>query len=299
MNMSELERGWKEKIGSKTEVEINSPEIIFGVDASFAEHISSLEEVCNTNNLDKTKELLDKNKFVENIVIRKGKDKDWLRLLEKAVNSLTKAEVGKDITAIADALELERLIRSGDLPSFAVAELAGAFYHLNMDDESERLAGLLTAADVSVVGAVTQANAFNTLGCIYLRQGDVKGSFDAHNAGLKLLSEENLANDLNARWQMSKLKYGILIDTMELRMPDNILEQLFKLKRERGQLGDTFNIARVDLDAARACIALKKKDQAIGFALKAKDGMGMVGYWSGAAQTEQLYSSLIKKKKKS
>lgn len=281
------------------ESKINSPEIIFGIDTDFNEHIGSLEEACNTDDLDAARDLLNGNKFVENIVIKKGnKNTEWLSLLERSIDAVAQEVAGKNVGDISDAVELERVIKSASLSPFAVAELAGALYHLKRDDTSEKLAGLLTQAEAAVIGKITQANAFNTLGCVYLRQGDIAGSSGAHKAGLTLLSEENLASDLNVQWQKSKLEYGVLIDKMEQKVFPDAPEQLFALRRQREKMGDIFNIGRVDLDVARAFAALNKKDQAIHYALQAKDQMSAVNYWTGAAQANELLDSLVKKKKK-
>ncbi len=278
-------------IENKQEFNISSPEIIFGIDPSFEERIGSLGEAVSVSDFDTVKELLSSNKFVENIVIKKGKNKEWLKLLEQSVNTVAQTEIGKDVTSITDAKELERVIRSAKLPPFAVAELAGALYHLGRDDESERLVKSLGAVDISTVDAVTQANAFNTLGCVLLRQGDIKGSSDAHRAGLALLAGEK-KDDPNVRWQTSKLKYGILIDKITRKVFPDTPEQLFALRREREELGDTFNIGRVDLDAARVFASLKKKDEATHYAERARDLMGSTGYWSGAQQAADLLEQL-------
>lgn len=290
--MSESEKGWG-KI-DKQELKIASPDIIFGVDFDFDEHIGSLEEACNVNNLDEIKKLLSVNKFVENVVIRKGEKKEWLKLLERAGDSMSRVEIGKDVTAISDPKELARVIESGKLPSFAAAELAGAFYHLNMDDKCERLAKLISEIDIAMVDITTRANAFNTLGSLYWRQGAIEGSLDANKAGLKLLANAE-KDDQNTKWQASKLKYGTLVDRMTRKVFPDMPDQFFALRREREVLGDTFNLGRADLDAARAFAALNKSDQAIHYAERARDLMNEVGYWSGAIQATELLGQLKQK----
>lgn len=290
--MSESENNWQ-KI-DKQEIKIDSSEIIFGVDSDFNEHIGSLEEACNVNSLDEIKKLLSANKFVENVVIRKGEKKEWLKLLERAVGSISQAEIGKDITAISDPKELARVIESGKLSSFAAAELAGALYHLDRDDECEGLAKLISESEVAMVDTTTRANAFNTLGSLYWRQGAVQGSLDANKAGLKLLVDAE-SRDQNAKWQTSKIKYGILVNKMTRKVHSDMPEQFFALRREREKLGDTFHLGRTDLDAARAFAALKKKDQAIHYAERARDLMSESGYWSGADQAIELLGQLKQK----
>ncbi|MBI2037786.1 MAG: hypothetical protein HYT15_02545 [Candidatus Magasanikbacteria bacterium] len=297
--MTESESGWKEKI-EKKEVDKNSPDIIFGLDKGFNERIGSLEEACNANELDVVRELLDRNKFVENVVVRKGdKDTEWLGLLERSINSIVQESIGKSITDISDVAELERVLQSAKLSAFAAAELAGALYHEKRDGASERLAKLLTRVESFVVDAVSQANAYNTLGCIYLRQGEVELSKDMHKAGLDLLLKKEQASDLNVRWQVSKLRYGAQISKMTLQAePDKIesgIQQLFALQRQRQELGDTFNIGRVNLDVAKAFLALKKKKMAKRYAEDARNAMDGIGYWSGAAQAEEFLRELRQK----
>lgn len=290
--MSESEKGWG-KI-DKQELKITSPDIIFGVDSDFGEHIGNLEEACAVNDLDGIRKLLSGKKFVENVVIRKGEKKEWLQLLERAVNAMTQAEIGKDMSAISNVKELTRVIESAKLSPFVVAELACAFYHLDRDDNTERLAQLISGAEVSSVDITTRANAFNTLGSLYLRQGAVKASLDANKAGLALLTNSEIS-DLNVQWQASKLKYGTLVGRMARKVFPDMPDQFFALRREREVLGDTFNLGRTDLDAARAFAALKKRDQAIHYAERAKDLMSGVGYWSGADQAVELLGQLKRK----
>ena|SRR3989344_3250776 len=290
--MSESESGWR-KI-DKQELKTASPDIIFGVDSDFEEHVGSLEEACNTNDLDTIRELLNNNKFVENIVIRKGEKKEWLHLLERAVNAAAQTEIGKDFNAILNAKELTQVIESGKLSPFAGAELAGSLYHLDRDDECQRLAKLISGPETSAIDVVTKANAFNTLGSLYLRQGNVKASLDANKAGLELLAKAE-SGDQNSKWQINKLKYGVLVDRMTRKVHSDMPEQFFALRREREVLGDTFHLGRTDLDAARAFAMLKKKDQAIHYAQRARDIMNEQGYWSGAVQAEELLGQLKQK----
>ncbi len=290
--MSESEKGWG-KI-DKQELKAASPEIIFGVDSDFDEHVGNLEEACAVNDMDAIRKLLSGNKFVENIVIRKGEKKEWLQLLERAVNAMTQAEIGKDIGAVSDVKELIRVIESGKLFPFAIAELACAFYHLDRDDECERLAKLVSGTEVSVVETTSRANAFNTLGSLYLRQGAVKASLDANKAGLALLANVESSN-LNVQWQASKLRYGTLVGRMTRKVFPDMPDQFFALRREREALGDTFNLGRTDLDAARAFAALNKQDQAVHYAERARDLMNEIGYWSGADQAVELLEQLKQK----
>ncbi len=276
----------------------NSPEIIFGVDADFVKHLVNLEEACSVNNPGAIKKILDGNKFVENIVIRKGERQggvEWLQLLERAEDVITQAELGKNINEILDPQELARLIVSAKLSPFAIAELAAAYYHLDKDDQCEQLANLITGFEGSEIDATSRGNAFNTLGSLYLRQGAVKGSVEANKAGLSLWANA-ASSDHNAQWQKSKLKYGVVIGKITSKEFSDAPEQLFALRREREKLGDTFNLGRIDLDAARAFAAQNKKKNAIEFAERAKDLMSSTGYWSGAEQAEQLLGQLKPKK---
>ncbi|HSR89191.1 MAG TPA: hypothetical protein VLK22_02195 [Candidatus Udaeobacter sp.] len=287
--MSESEKGFGTI--DKHKPKIDSPEIIFGLDADFDEHVGSLAEACNTKNLDAIKDLLGNNKFIENVVIKKGDNKKWLHLLERATNEMTLAEVGKSIGHISDITDLMKVIRSGSLPPFAAAELAGALYHLDRDDECERLAKLISGANDPIVDITSQANAFNTLGSLYMRQGAISASLDANKTGLsKLVNAKNA--DKNIKWQASKLRYGTLAGRMARKVFADMPDQFFALRREREEMGDVLNLGRTDLDVARAFAALNKKDQAIHYAQRARDLMSETGYWSGANQAKELLVSL-------
>jgi tetratricopeptide (TPR) repeat protein len=309
--MTESGSGWEYKV-KKPDLEVSSSEIIFGIDADFDEHVGSLQEACDVKDLDTIKQLLSNNKFIENLVIRKGINKELLILLEKAVNALVQQEIGKSVGEISDSKELERVIQSGKLPPFAVAELAGAFYHLKRYDESEKLVGLITNAQNIIIDLVSQANAYNTLGCIYLREGEVEASLDAHKAGLDLLPKKK-DGTLNESWQRSKLLYGTVIDMFDRlntgtpvnqskkdkdrrEKLESVRDNLFKRQRERNDMGDMYNIGRVDLDVAKVFQALGKKDDAIFYAERAKESMSQVGYWSGAEQAGELLRELNQKR---
>lgn len=290
------ESGNRPGVENKQELNISSPEIIFGVDADFEEHIGSLAEACSTNNPDEIVELLDSKQFVENTVVKKGKknNKEWLKLFERAVDIITQIEIGKGIKDVSDTAELERVIKSTKLSPFAVAEFTGALYHMDRDDECERLARIISASESSVVGAVAQAYALNSLGSLYSRQGAAQGSLEANKKGLEVLSNES-SDNFNVRWQTSKLKHGLLVGRMERRVFPDMPEQFFKIRREREAVGDTFHLGRVDLDAARAFAALKERDEAIHYAERARDLMVGVGYWSAAEQANELLNKLKQK----
>lgn len=293
--------GGKDSGAPRQETRIDSPEIIFGIDHNFDEHVGQLREACDTNDLDTIAALLRENKFIENIVVRKGKNKELLVLLERAVNALVQQEIGKNVGEILDAKELERVIKSGKLPPFAAAELAGAFYHLKRDDESNKLAGLIIGVEDSTIGVVSKANAYNTLGCIYLRDGNQEGSLEANKAGLTLLNNQPNAG-LNTQWQKDKLLHGTYIDKRdsvgelpakkERAILENVRGKLFALQNARRVYGDVFNAPRVYLDAARICIRLKNIPLAREYAKDARDQMAQVGYLSGAEQASELLKEL-------
>lgn len=299
-NMSEFGDRNDQKIKTP-EIKIDSQEIIFGIDRDFDEHTGSLGEACDVKDLDKIKALLEQNKFIENIVIRKGKNKVLLNLLERAVNALVQKEIGKDTSEILDVKELELVIKSGKLPPFAVAELAGAFYHLDREEECERLSKLIIACTSSAVGTTSLGHAYNTLGSLYLRQGDRALSLQANKDGLTFLNNQP-NSDKNIEWQKGKLLHGTYFDRMdrvgqptnqkEKKTLENVREKLFALHRARVVSGDAFNAPRVYLDAARICVSLKDIPRAREYAVDARDQMAQIGYWSGAEQASDLLREL-------
>ncbi|HOX60398.1 MAG TPA: tetratricopeptide repeat protein [Candidatus Magasanikbacteria bacterium] len=220
-------------------------------------------------------------RVVENMVVQKGSDGEYLGVLSRSFDKLLRASAGKEIGEL-NADDMRMLVDNG-LPPLFFSELAGVYFH-QKNDFGNRIAGMLV--DENGFGSnVALANGLNCLASFQSRrkQHDVSRELNRH--GLEIIKEENSPE---AMWQRMKIEHGLVDARSRGVLHADMVGKFEDLLRRRVELGDNNHIGRTELEIARLCLELGDFGKALHFVERALASATSVRYANLIVDTELL-----------
>lgn len=262
--------------------------LMFGFVENLHDRAMEIREASFSGNHDKTIQLLNDRQVVENMVVRKGKG-SYLKIIDGSIDTIYKEITGKTFGEAISPEAVVELIKHGVDP-VVVAELANTYYHRKDNKKAVQLAEVLVKQDV---GPLVQANAYNCLASVAIRQQKAAEAGDFNRQAFAVLKNSVSAEGQdNAVWQMLKVRHGLLFDRATKTPKHDMEEQFLDIAEERAAMGDILHVGRTYLDVAKLMVKLKQVEKARVYIDQAMEGLTQVGYENALVEAEQIKTKL-------
>ena len=261
---------------------------LFGVDPDLENESGSLVEAVDVKDFDTAKKLLNNLRFIENLVIRKGDNGEYLKILIRAVNTLSREVIGKDLRELNQE-ELLKFLKASGLSHLSMTEINAALFHLKDLDGCMRLA--TNMSDSSEIEPLVRIYSKHHMASVYDRSGMSDLSRKANGEALGLIRELP-SLDPNGEFIRRKVEHGLVATRAKRNPHPDMIEEFKRLLSERQKSGDVFHIGRTLLEMARVAKSLGQCDEALFYAQRAEEELAKVDYRNSLADTQLLIAQL-------
>ncbi|NCO04837.1 MAG: hypothetical protein GW939_01660 [Candidatus Magasanikbacteria bacterium] len=269
-------------------------EQLFGIIESgkFQDNVAQLEEAIQAKELDTIATHL-RGQQLEQMIIQKGPEGKFLRIVMDAVDAVAKEQTGKQLVEITDPKDIQQILNAGKsgLSPFALAEYCAASYHTKQDTSVFQIGRILT--EFQQEQPLMAAHALNCIASSYDRQGMPLAAQQHNRDALTLLNTiPQGRQDQNTEWAKMKIRHGLLHQRSEQKPHQDMIDQYLELAEQRKVLGDTAHVGRTYLDAGRLASTLGETNQAIAYLSTAIEELENTGYTNALIQAYEAFAKL-------